>query len=136
MDIVTHVLVGAVSGAVCGLPVPVGGLIAAAPDLPLIGKRRQTPPKLYRFTHSLWFTAIVIPFYLYDTSWGNGALLALLSHYVIDLPTHGKLWAPRLLWPSDQILICWREWEFFNTSWFVGLAVSIIWCALCLFLIQ
>lgn len=140
MDIFTHAIVGAASGAAFGQPVA-GALAGIAPDFCIwFGKRRAKPPEGYLACHSLLGVVAaaigtIVAIRLFDP--GNVTLfyaimLAWVSHIALDAITHGETWAPRLLYPSPLILnVEFNEWEFFNLSWWRGAAVAAIWSALC-----
>lgn len=126
MDVIAHAVAGASTGAYFGRPV-LGACIAATPDLVLGLRRHATPSALYNATHSALFlvlaTLAALPF-------GTAAIVAycLLSHLVLDLPTHGLKWAPPLLYPFDAHRFSFgREWEFFNPSWWRGLVLTLLW---------
>lgn len=126
MDIFTHAIIGAATGAQYNEPV-LGAVIAIIPDLPLIGKRRQEPTELYKYCHS-FLGLLTISLLLYAIIDNFELCLAcLVSHIVLDLPTHSAKWNPRLFYPNNCHLQNFKEWEFFNNSWFLGLGVSIIW---------
>jgi hypothetical protein len=56
--------------------------------------------------------------------------MALLSHLFLDAVTHGKQWAPPLLYPFETTRFSFgKEWEWFNGSWWLGLLWSINWIA-------
>lgn len=128
MDIISHALAGAATGTAFGRPFT-GALLAVIPDLPIMGPRRQEPPLLYEVCHSLWF--VVLASCIGALS-GNGLLVlcCIGSHLVLDIPTHGPKWAPKLLWPNRVIYYTCEEWEFFNRSWFVGASITLLWCFL------
>lgn len=130
MDIVNHAVAGAAAGSIYGQPV-LGALVAIVPDLMLFGPRRDAPPLLYDITHSLLFTLAVGAIgLLFGTA---VPLLALVSHLLLDLPTHGPRWAPVLGWPlSRQRYSYGEEWEWFSKSWWRGLALTAIWSGACL----
>jgi len=125
MDILSHAIAGACTGAAFGRP-GLGAAIAVLPDIPLVGKRRDKPPVIYVVLHSLPFVVVAS---LVGSLWGFGVLcfFCLLSHIILDLPTHGKRWAPTLLWPWKRKLIYWEEWEFFNKPWMWGLLLTVLW---------
>ena len=137
MDIVTHAVVGASTGALFGRPV-LGALVAAAPDLVLGLQRKVKPTRAYNYTHSALFALACTLAAALLGSWPLGALvgLCLLSHLVLDVPTHGRVWAPPLLYPYSvkRYSMFLYEWEFFNVAWAVGLGVSIVWIIACLLL--
>lgn len=127
MDILSHAVAGASVGAAFGQPI-LGAACGVAPDLALLTWRRLThPTAAYNAAHSalvlggagllaLVLFATVVP------------LLALLSHILLDLPTHGKRWAPPLLYPfSEQRYSLGTEWEWFNRSWWQGLGLTLAW---------
>lgn len=136
MDVFTHAAIGAATGAAFGHPV-LGAVVAMLPDLGYyihanFLQRLHWPPKLYDFGHSLLFTllASLLAWALFSGGVAAVVALALLSHLWLDLPTHGRVWGVRLFYP-----LTWRfkwgvEWEFFNRSWFFGLAWGFVWLAL------
>lgn len=134
MDILSHAIAGAASGHVFGHEI-YGALFAVLPDAVLGLRRKVCPTQLYKLTHSLasfpgvlvcLFAAGVPPTIVHAVS------LAWLSHIVLDIPTHGKLWAPRVLYPfTDARLGCFAEWEFFSPSWHRGLIFTILWSVVC-----
>lgn len=131
MDIVSHAVAGAAVGAYYNHPY-IGAIVGAMPDLVLGFKRLEAPTRLYRFTHSVDYLALATGF-----GWGllNGPGAALfffatLSHLLLDVPTHGPLWAPRLLYPWDWHCKCFTEWEFFNGPWMFGLFILWCWCSI------
>ncbi len=126
MDIITHAVVGAAIGAKFGHPV-VGAIAGVIPDLCLGASRKPLPTNLYNATHSLAVLLLALPFTVFGASVALTVFFALASHLLLDLPTHGRYWAPTLLWPSTKRFHLWfaREWEFFNRSWWVGLALAI-----------
>lgn len=133
MDILSHMVAGAASGAVFGHPV-VGAVIGALPDVVLGIKRKAAPNTPYRATHSLLVLLLVLtllaalPFNLLAA-----IALAWLSHIVLDVPTHGQLWAPRVLFPLYDVRIGnFQEWEFFTRTWYNGLCLTVAWSAICL----
>lgn len=129
MDIFNHALAGAATGSYYGKPI-VGACVAIVPDLVLGVSRKLTPPKLYDITHSLIFTAFLgYLYWLYD---GTGLIFfVLLSHILLDLPTHGETWAPPLLYPfSNKRFSLGYEWEWFSVSWWVGLLLTFAWIIL------
>lgn len=121
----THAVVGACTGNVFGRPF-VGAMVAVLPDLVLGVKRRKFPNKAYKITHS-WIGLLVCAFAPGYIFW------PYLSHILLDIPTHGKDWAPRLFYPSS-ICIPASEWEFFNISWWIGLILAFLWVVVCLIL--
>ncbi len=135
MDVVVHAIVGAGTGAAFGRPI-LGAVVAILPDMPLWFRRRQAkPPYAYALLHSgpmLAYMAV-----LFGLAWGIFGLawqtpvvvwLAWASHVAIDIPTHAKLWQPKLLWPSEWVVFPQaQEWEFFNGAWWFGLLISSLW---------
>lgn len=126
MDIVSHAVAGASVGFHYGNPIA-GALAGILPDCVLGLKRLRYPTKLYDSTHSI-IPLCILGVY---TMWLNSLPLiffALLSHILLDIPTHGKTWAPPLLYPiSKKRFSLGDEWEWFSTSWFTGLIITIIW---------
>lgn len=126
MDIVNHALAGAATGYAFGSPVA-GAVFGVLPDLVLGVRRQLVPTPAYDLTHSLAFVLAC------GWAWWavNGTLLALfalLSHIVLDLPTHGKQWAPVLLYPLHRKRFSYGdEWEWFSASWWQGFVLTIIW---------
>lgn len=136
MDLITHAIVGGMTGAVFQRPW-LGALIAVLPDWPLWLRRRpRRPPDNYYKSHSLLF------------GWGGCAAvwlawrdvpgvvqtvaLAWLSHLVLDFVTHGHTWAPRLLHPfSSARPRSFEEWEWGNRSWWGGFWLAYLWSIVC-----
>lgn len=132
MDIFSHAVAGACTGFAFGRPV-LGAIIAVIPDIPIFGPRRDTPPYLYKFTHSLVFLFIfAIIGSLFELQ--HIVFFCLASHLVLDITTHGDKWYPRLLWPINYRIYCGVEWEFYNRSWQIGACITFIWCSLWLFI--
>jgi hypothetical protein len=134
VDILTHAAVGAATGFAFGHPV-VGALVAVAPDVVLGIRRRDRPTRLYNITHSLVFLfGSTLLFALSDVhgEWTALVYWCLFSHIVLDIPTHGPVWAPPLLYPfSEERFDLWGdEWEFGNQSWRFGLGLAVVWSAL------
>lgn len=132
MDIVSHALAGAATGIAFGRPVA-GAVFGVMPDLVLGIRRKFSPTPAYDLTHSLSFV-----FACGGLWWALGgtwvAVFALLSHIVLDLPTHGKQWAPVLLYPLHRKRFSYGvEWEWFSISWWRGLVLTIIWSSLWIF---
>lgn len=134
MDVVTHAIVGAATGLPFGMPL-YGACVAVLPDVVLGVRRRNTPSGAYNATHSVLCLLVGMVVALLVSRSPAVALctaLCLFSHLALDLPTHGKKWAPPLLWPFlPERFSFGDEWEFFNQSWFVGASLSIIWILLC-----
>jgi membrane-bound metal-dependent hydrolase YbcI (DUF457 family) len=127
MDILSHAVAGACVGAAFGQPV-LGAACGVLPDLALATPKRVTlPTAAYNATHSALFVAGVG--LLGAVALGSVVpLLAVLSHILLDLPTHGKLWAPPLLYPFRSTRYSMgREWEWFNRSWWQGLGLTLLW---------
>jgi membrane-bound metal-dependent hydrolase YbcI (DUF457 family) len=133
MDIVTHAVVGAATGAAFGRPFA-GMAFAVLPDLFLFSvKRRDTPTAAYNASHSFaGLVLVTILAGLYAPSLGGVAFFAYASHIVLDVPTHGERWAPPLMWPSKRRYSMGDEWEWFNYSWFHGAFLAILWIIVCL----
>lgn len=136
MDILSHALAGAATGQMFGRPV-LGAAIAVSPDLVLGVARKATPSAGYNATHSVLFTVLstLAAALLFSPAVAALVGLALLSHLVLDVPTHGKLWGPPLMYPfSARRFSCGNEWEFFNQSWARGFLYTSIWSFICLLL--
>lgn len=136
MDIVTHAIVGAATGLPFGRPV-LGAVVAIVPDLVLGYKRKLEPSGWYDVTHSLSFLLFVYTavWLLIGPATALVVALALASHLVLDMPTHGAAWAPPLLYPFHTHRVSLGlEWEFFNESWMHGLLVSLIWILTCVWI--
>lgn len=130
MDIVSHAFAGAATGLLFGHPVA-GALVAVLPDLALGIRRKSVPSEAYNLGHSAFGVALAV---LLGSLWSQGLLVffCLASHIVLDLPTHGKTWAPPLLYPFGcQRFSFGSEWEFFNYSWKRGLILTIFWSITC-----
>lgn len=133
MDIVSHAVAGAFTGLLFGEPV-LGATVAVIPDLVLVGKRRELPPAFYDVTHSLLFMVVCLVGSAFIMGPNTGLVVgwALLSHLFLDIPTHGDKWAPPLLYPfSKERSGCGTEWEFFNGTWWFGLALTATWSGAC-----
>lgn len=131
MDIISHAVAGACAGAVFGRPV-LGAVFGVLPDIVLGVRRKATPNTSYNVTHSLMFVLVVALVCIPLRTWAP--VIAAISHIVLDLPTHGLKWAPPLLYPLSDRRYSYddREWEWFNYSWWRGLAITIMWSMLCL----
>lgn len=130
MDFVSHAVAGASAGAVFGRPV-LGAVFGVLPDVVLGVTRKAAPNIPYNITHSLTFVAVLVPLCAALGTWAP--MLAVLSHIVLDLPTHGSQWAPPLLYPlSRRRFSLGAEWEWFNRSWWRGLVLTISWSFACL----
>jgi hypothetical protein len=128
MDLLTHAVVGAVTGVGFGHPVA-GAVIAAAPDFVLGIRRKSRPSKFYNITHSLAFLILCSVIAELIGGWGALVGVSLASHLFLDMPTHGSIWAPPLLYPfSNHRFTYGEEWEFFNFHWWAGLYCSFLWC--------
>ena len=129
MDLLSHAVAGASVGLAFGNPW-LGAVIGIAPDFVLGPKRRTLPTTLYNATHSL-LSVTAIGLYIWVVFDSVIPLLALLSHLLLDIPTHGKEWAPTLLYPlSEKRYSYGEEWEWFNRSWIIGLCMTIMWSAI------
>lgn len=137
MDIVTHALAGAATGAAFGHPL-LGAVVAVVPDSALwLRPRLALPPALYRAMHGglvpLFVCALCLPFF--GPKIATLVWWAWMSHIALDVPTHGENWSPRLFWPDERILFTeFEEWEWFNRSWWRGLALALIWSSIWLLL--
>ena len=132
MDIFNHALAGAATGLYFGYPIE-GAMIAILPDLVLGIERKYEPSIIYNFTHSLLFVFFIsmlsYPFY----EWLG--LFSCLSHLLLDIPTHGKRWAPVLFWPhAKRFNLGNREWEFFNVVWIKGFLLTLLWIIIWLYM--
>ncbi len=117
MDVLTHALAGFAIGLKTGQPLT-GIAFAIMPDLALGIRRKNEPNTAYRITHSIWFVLSFV--------WWKTAFLAVLSHIFIDIFTHGSKWNPRLFFPFDFHFSCFKEWEFGNTTYFLGLITTVL----------
>lgn len=125
MDIVAHAVVGAAVGSNFNHPF-LGAVVAVLPDAVLGLERKLKPNKAYKLMHSFLFASCVCAVLALVTDLSLVVYLAWLSHIALDMPTHCKQWAPRPLYPfSDKSLGNFEEWEFFNSSWKYGLALTI-----------
>lgn len=121
MDILTHALVGAAIGSRAESPAIgacVGAVVAVLPDLALCSiKRLPRPTEPYKWSHSVWPILVI---------WMFSPLMALCyaSHLVLDIPTHASTWAPRPFYPWHHRIGVFREWEWFNRTWWTGAALA------------
>jgi membrane-bound metal-dependent hydrolase YbcI (DUF457 family) len=135
MDIFSHAIVGAATGALFGHPIA-GAIAATLPDLVLGIKRKYAPTEWYDLTHSPIPTSLLLygPATSFTLDWQLGVCLVLCywSHIFLDVFTHGENWAPKLFAPiSHKRYSFGDDWEWFNSSWRKGLALSIGWFATC-----
>lgn len=136
MDVISHALAGAATGAAFGRPL-LGAAVAVVPDSALwLRPRLARPPALYRAAHGglapLLISALCLP--LFGPTVALVVMWAWISHIVLDIPTHGPIWSPRLFWPDERAVFTkFKEWEWFNRSWWLGLSVTFIWSAIWLF---
>lgn len=132
MDLISHAVAGAATGAAFGRPV-LGACVAVTPDLVLGIKRRAVPNTAYDITHCPAFAcSIGLAIFAITNSIGIAACVTacLVSHIALDLQTHCSRWAPKLLFPFAQHRhSCGDEWEWFNRSWWIGLITTILWSA-------
>lgn len=127
MDIVSHALAGAATGLYFQHPVA-GALVAISPDLVLGVKRRIRPNHLYMISHSgIGLVMVYLLTYSMDIKW---LFYCYLSHIVLDFFTHAGEWCPQPLFPFVKTNSYFKEWEFFNKAWFMGLFVTILWSLL------
>ncbi len=137
MDIVTHALTGAATGAAFGRPL-LGAVVAVVPDSALwLRPRLARPPALYRAAHTLlaaWSAGIITLLLTADNGAIAGCVLwAWLSHIVLDFFTHAGEWAVRPFYGmSNWHPKIFQEWEWLNRSWWLGLTIAIIWSTICL----
>jgi membrane-bound metal-dependent hydrolase YbcI (DUF457 family) len=130
MDIVSHALAGAAAGVPFNRPI-LGAFFGVLPDIVIAGKRRELPSKLYDFTHSLLGIGLFGLAGTYITG-SLAPLVAILSHLLLDLPTHGDKWAPPLLYPFDSMRFSYgEEWEWFNIEWWRGALLTLLWITIC-----
>lgn len=132
MDLINHSIAGASTGYAFNKPLE-GAIIAIIPDLVLGIKRKQFPTELYNLNHSLVFVLSTGIFY-WIANGSSLVLFALFSHIILDLPTHGKIWAPPLFYPFNSRRYSFgKEWEWFSQSWWIGFILTIIWSLLWIF---
>lgn len=135
MDLINHAIAGATTGLAFGCPF-LGAIIAIAPDLVLGFKRKAKPTIAYNCTHSLLFIAICASISQLFKA-GLLVMFCLLSHIILDLSTHGKNWAPPLLYPFNKTRFSLgKEWEFGSLHWWLGLGITILWSVVWLTLSQ
>lgn len=130
MDILSHAAAGFAAGHAMGYPIT-GAIFGILPDLVLPQERVESPPKEYDMTHSLlglfWFGLLCYVLTGSAVGW-----VAMGSHILLDLPTHGKTWAPPLLYPFSRKRFSFgEEWEWFNASWWEGATITVIWILAC-----
>jgi len=133
MDIITHAVAGAATGAAFGRPL-LGAAVAVVPDSALwLRYRLARPPAAYSAAHGLLAPCLAgsVAMMLFGPAISALVFFAWLSHIVLDIPTHGEEWSPRLFWPDNRpVFIGFQEWEWFNRSWWRGLALAAIWSAI------
>lgn len=133
MDIITHAIAGAATGGAFGRPL-LGAVVAVLPDSALwLRPRLALPPLLYRAAHGLLapFVLAALTMMFFGPAVSNVVFFAWLSHIVLDVPTHGPEWAPRLFWPDERpVFTQFEEWEWFNPSWYLGFRITLIWIGL------
>lgn len=131
MDLLTHVVVGALTGAAVGEPIA-GAAIAAAPDLVLGITRKAAPTLAYRSTHSAFGMLVATAIAWACGGWFLADLVFICwcSHLFLDVFTHGRVWGTQLLFPfSNRTFTFGEEWEWFNDTWFFGLWLALFWCS-------
>lgn len=129
MDLFSHALSGAAMGSFFGHPI-VGAISACIPDLCLGIKRVSEPPRSYTFTHSFLFCGLAGAIGIW-LGFGVVPLIGVLSHILIDIPTHGFKFGPQLLYPfSDKRVKGFSDWEFFNRTWWAGVFILTVWSGL------
>lgn len=125
MDIFSHAVAGASVGYAFGRPL-LGAVFGVLPDVFAGIRRRITPTALYDISHSAIPVAILLVAGL-----GTGEYvpaLAVLSHILLDLPTHGPVWAPPIALPfSKKRFSFGDEWEWLNWPWWKGLGLTLLW---------
>ena len=132
MDIITHAIVGGVTGASFGAPLT-GVVFGIFPDLALVrnkAKRTWIAPTIYRAYHSFGFVLANLPLYFFfEPHYVHTIILALLSHQLLDIFTHRGAFAAQPLWPlsTKTFYQSREEWEFFNRTWWKGLALASGW---------
>ncbi len=128
MDLFSHAIAGASVGLAFGHPIT-GAVCACLPDLVLGIKRASEPSEAYIATHSLAFVGVVGAL-----GWALGfgwlPFLAVLSHILVDVPTHSPKFAPALLYPfRRKRFSLGTDWEWFNSPWYLGLFLTTLWSA-------
>lgn len=136
MDIITHAITGAATGALFGRPI-VGAAAAVWPDLVLGFRRKYAPTEYYDIAHAVIPMSCLMygPIVSFTLDWKLGVCMMVCywTHIILDVLTHGDDWAPKLFAPFSQKRCSFGDdWEWFNRSWWVGLTVAIIWTAICL----
>lgn len=132
MDIVTHAITGAATGLAFGHPA-LGAIVAVLPDTVLGVTRRSAPNTAYNVTHAPFPMCIALAVGFAPFGLAGCAIAAYISHIVLDLPTHGGRWAPKLFAPfSYRRISIGDDWEYYNGPWWVGAIIATLWSALCL----
>lgn len=129
----THAVVGAVAGSLVNQPF-VGALAGVLPDAVLGVKRRIHPNIAYKLTHSVLICLACSLTLIEYTPYGVAVLLGWLSHILLDIPTHGKQWAPMPIYPISTFAFRYfNEWEWLDETWFKGLALATSFILICLY---
>jgi hypothetical protein len=79
----------------------------------ITGDWPEPPPGLktaYDATHSLALVGIVAILARMLTGRIPRPLLAWVLHIVVDIPTHGRFWSPRIFWPLSDYAFAGLSW--------------------------
>ena len=79
----------------------------------ITGDWPEPPPGLktaYDATHSLALVGIVAILARMLTGRIPRPLLAWVLHIVVDIPTHGRVWSPRIFWPLSDYAFAGLSW--------------------------
>lgn len=124
MDLLTHAVVGAITGHAFGHQA-VGAAVAIAPDIFVVFRRKELATRLHNATHSFAFTCTLTALAAtLDRRLAMCVAMSLLSHLLLDCVTNKHEWGPALFCPFIK-----KKFTF-EMPWWVGLISTFTWCNL------
>lgn len=115
MDIISHLIFNYSCSNIVMESLVLSSIGSIIPDLTMI-KRKRNPDLYYKVMHSLPTVAVL---YFVNHSLAFG----LFTHIFLDFFTHGNKFSPFLFFPSSSNNTLFKEWEFFNLSFFIGILI-------------